>query len=223
MLIALSGRKRHGKDTVADRICKIYNYKKYSLASPFKQLMCHHFSFTPDEINGINTDRESILTFSGVFVADKFKKILISMGYSAYVYTIDWSPIENKNDWSIRTLMQTIGTDIGCNQVDKLIWMHPMVDAFLGTENLIVSDARQIVEINLLRKLGAKVIHINNPWIQNTDTHITEAGLPILDDDVVIENSFNPLNSDIQYINDCLLGLHSKIDEVINGFIDKNT
>ena len=223
MLIALSAKKRHGKDTTADYICDKYGFHKYVLASPFKQLMCNHFGFTQSEVNGINFDRESILNFSGVFVAEKFKKILISMGYSAYVYTIDWSPIENKNDWSIRTLMQTIGTDIGCNQVDKLIWMHPMVDAFLKYENLIVSDARQIAEINLLRKLGAKVIHINNPWIHNNDTHITEAGLPILDDDVVIENSFNQINSDTQYINDCLRGLHSKIDEVIDGFIKKDT
>ena len=192
MLIALSAKKRNGKDTAAAYISKKYNFTKYALASPFKKLLCSEFGFTNDQINGYGFDREKYLGIPGKAVAGRFKNILISMGYSAYVYTIDWSPIENKNDWSIRTLMQTIGTDIGCNQVDKLIWMHPMVDAFLGTENLIVSDARQIVEINLLRKLGAKVIHINNPWIQNTDTHITEAGLPILDDDVVIENSFNP-------------------------------
>ena len=223
MLIALSAKKRHGKDTLADYIVDKYKFSKYALASPFKELLCKEFEFTNDQINGYGFDREKYLGVLGKTVVNRFKNVLNKLGYYASVYNIDWSFIENDDLWSIRKLMQTIGTDIGCNLVDKLIWMHPMVERYNNGENLIISDCRQDHEMQLMRNFNALVIHIINPNIIDNDSHITEAGLPILDGDIVIRNNFDPNNKSYQYKVFCLNALYNQVDGAISEFIKKTT
>jgi hypothetical protein len=223
MLITLVGKKRHGKDTVADYFSNTYGYTKYALANPIKCHLMEEFGFTADQVNGINFDREKYLGIPGSAVSNRFKKILNKLEYYASVPNIDWTFIEEDNNWSVRKLLQILGTEIGVVQVDKLIWMHPMVERYNNGENLIISDCRQEHEINLCRKFGSKVIHIINPFIINDDTHITERGLPILDGDFVIENNYDPLKESYDYNILSLNTLYNKIDEVMSGFIKKDT
>ena len=44
LLIGLVGRKRHGKDTVADYLTQKYNFTKDSFASPLKKTLKELFS-----------------------------------------------------------------------------------------------------------------------------------------------------------------------------------
>lgn len=194
MLIALSARKRHGKDTTADYICKQYGCVKYALASPFKDGLASYLSkyITRENIEGSDGfDREEHLNIPGDAVVQAYKNILRDHGYFASEYNIEWDTYLNTHWWSIRKLMTTIGTDIGVNQVDKLIWMHPLIQVLSENENVVVSDCRQEHEMVLMRKFGAIVMHIINPHITDTDTHITERGLAIIDGDKVIQNRFD--------------------------------
>lgn len=215
-MIAISAKKRHGKDTVADYICASRGYTKYALASPFKNSIVE-FSYgiiTDDMIQGNGYDREQKFFFNGDHVAEMYKSILCHFGYHASIYTVNWEPIRSKNEWSVRELMQTIGTDIGCDQVDRLIWMHPLAKMVHNTTKIVVSDCRQEHEMELMRKFGATVIHVINPYIENSDTHITERGLEIQPDDYVISNPFNPKWNDEEK-QQSLLNLHHIIEEVL--------
>jgi len=217
-MIAISAKKRHGKDTVADYICASRGMVKYALASPFKKAIvaCSDYWITEEMIDGINYDREQEFFFNGDHVVEMFKSILREFGYHAAVYSVDWRPIRAKSMWSVRSLMQTIGTDIGCNQVDTLIWMHPLAKKiYQGQHNLVISDCRQEHEMTLMRQLGAKVIHVVNPHIKDTDTHSTEAGLAVEDFDIIIHNNYNP-EWDESKKKDSLIKLHAQIEAVLN-------
>lgn len=217
-MIAISAKKRHGKDTVADYICTSRGMVKYALASPFKKAIVAYSDYwiTEEMIDGINYDREQEFFFNGEHVVEMFKSILREFGYHAAVYSVDWEPIRSKSNWSVRSLMQTIGTDIGCNQVDTLIWMHPLAKKIHQDQsNLVISDCRQEHEMKLMRQLGAKVIHVVNPYIKDTDTHSTEAGLAVEDYDIIIYNNYNP-EWDESKKKDSLTKLHAQVEAVLN-------
>lgn len=215
MLIAISARKRHGKDTVANYIVKNHEFHKYVLAVPFKQGLHKYLGFTQDQIEGVGFDREAEFSMSGEYVKHAFIKILEDQGYFASIYKVDWKPIETRSKWSVRTLMQTIGTDVGVNQVDKLIWMHPMVEFMKHHKQVIISDCRQEHEMDLMRIFGAKVIHVVNPYIENQDTHITEKGLAVYPEDKVIHNPYDP-SWGSRKTAIALLQLHTNIKSIMN-------
>ncbi len=218
-MIVLSAKKRHGKDTVADYICTARPcYSKYALATPFKESLIE-FSYgiiTREMIVGDVYDREQQFYLCGKYVKEIFIEILNHLGYDAARYTVDWDSVTSKNTWSVRELMQTIGTDIGCNQVDKYIWMHSFIRAKKQTTSkLLITDCRQQHEVDMLRKLQYKVIHIVNPLLCDTDEHITERGLAILPQDKVIYNEFSTSWDDAKK-KESLYKLHNTIEQVLN-------
>ena len=116
---------------------------------------------------------------------------------------------KNTKPWTVRRLMQTLGTDIFCNMVDRMYWLKlfaiDYVDSFHDDLDFyIVPDTRQDHELDAARAMGATVIHVVRPDSESSqDTHITEAGLPIRDGDIVITNDGS------------LEDLYSKIEKVI--------
>ncbi|UYD59687.1 deoxynucleotide monophosphate kinase [Aeromonas phage avDM5] len=205
MIIALSAKKRCGKDTVGD-ILVSNGFTKYALAEPIKRflyLSIHEDSklpmfvqdFNMDDFNGLGYDREAGLPISNsdVFRIMRSAWMLVSddQGFDfTYAHTgkIAEVVLGNKEAWSIRRLMQTFGTDIGC-AINKRIWMKYLTDFIPTHKNIVVTDCRQDHEMEEMRSLGAHVVHIlrDNQEIR-VDMHSTEQGLPIQSGDHVINN-----------------------------------
>jgi dephospho-CoA kinase len=55
-IIAICGKKRSGKDTLADYLVQRYGYTKISFADPLKKVVQIVFGFTDDEVNGHEKD-----------------------------------------------------------------------------------------------------------------------------------------------------------------------
>lgn len=237
-LVFLIGKKRSGKDTTADYLAEKYKTKKFQLAGPIKLALATCWSFgltkntgiylTADEFEGINYDREQILLLNNTDVKDYMVRCVeyllnnhlktsnslfyMNKGTLCAAGVDEISNIINSNTkpWTVRRLMQTLGTDIVCNLVDRMYWLKLFainyVDSFHDDLDFyIVPDTRQDHELDAARAMGAMVIHVVRPEQESLqkDTHITEAGLPIRDGDIVITN-------------DGSLGdLYSKIEKVI--------
>lgn len=56
MLIALTGLKRSGKDTVANYLIKNYNFKKFAFSEPIKDICKICFNFTEEQLHEKNKD-----------------------------------------------------------------------------------------------------------------------------------------------------------------------
>lgn len=218
-LVAISAKKRCGKDTAAQFIIEQLGNdiaKSYALADPIKRALyfgllktttINHVTgklYTYPELNGENGfDREMNMLISDSIVIQILKE--------AWNYTCDRNSSVKKlkmngvlrihefvhknpnQPWSIRRLMQTFGTDIGVH-VDKVIWMRFMsevyIEAIRDNITLIITDCRQDHEMDMMRSMGAKVIHIDRPGYSDTssDCHITEKGLNRNINDIVIVN-----------------------------------
>lgn len=196
-IITLSAKARCGKDTAAQFILdKVKNSTSYALAACFKESIANHFSeyLTRDDVFGYGVDRNTYMIYIDrqEFIG-LVKDLFLDFGYDLDLdYCIDWDCIDENNGWTIRRIMQTVGTDVGVNQIDTNIWLKEFEKAMFTLaetyDTVVMVDCRQTHEIEFVRERGGSVIHI----LRDTglvDTHITEQGLPVEYGDFVVDNN----------------------------------
>lgn len=212
-LIAVVGKKRSGKDTVADFIVNDLNGAKYQLAAPIKERLGSAYDVCYNNKSGY--PKLKIADFFGEGEVDRERNLLLNNADVQYLFELACThlhhrihfnlekakfaarsvTLNNIEPWNIRRLMQTLGTDVIVDGVDRMLWMKLFALDYMDMmssdkEFYVVPDVRQVHEIDTLRAMGATIIHVVRPEQENeqTDTHITEAGLPIEDGDKVITN-----------------------------------
>lgn len=196
-IITLSAKARCGKDTAAQYILDhVENSTSYALAACFKESIANHFAeyLSRDDVFGYGVDRNSYMIYIDrqEFI-ETTKDLFLDFGYDLDLdYSIDWDCIDENNGWTIRRMMQAIGTDIGVNQIDTNIWLKEFEKAMFTLaetyDTVVMVDCRQTHEIEFVRDRGGVVIHI----LRDTglvDSHITEQGLPVEYGDHVVENN----------------------------------
>lgn len=212
-LICIVGRKRSGKDTVADYILKKDNSVKYQLAGPIKEALTYAWANAPvefaqtlrlnaDNWEGIDYDRETHLVINNKDASMILRKAINYLNaylgfdydsdHSAVVNIVNKHVLNNIEPWSCRRLMQTLGTDIIVNEFDSMYWVKLFAKDYLDNikkDYYVVPDIRQVHEIECLRAMGATIVHVVRPEQVYEDSHITEQGLPVGDNDLVIENT----------------------------------
>lgn len=231
-LIFIVGKKRSGKDTAVKFIKENFKADEYKLAAPIKEaLSCAwdelyvsrdtNIKLTMEDWDGDGVDREIGLPLNNFDVRDIMAEAILYLcdtyphidigdhdNINAAIETVIMS---NKKAWSIRRMMQTLGTDIVVNHLSRNYWMDLFIDKYNKTNTddidfFIVPDTRQDHELTCARNLSAAVIHVHRPENDATaDSHITEAGLPVRPGDYVIIN------------DDSLDSLKHKITEVVKS------
>lgn len=228
-LIAISAKKRCGKDTAAIMIIDAMGSRapgypvavSYALAKPIKEALMHGLNschqpviikgervfrrWTMDDMNGLSDlDREEDLLMdcndAHVILKSAWSYIELRKPELKKFHTQAWNLIEDFTMcdtphmvWSVRTLMQTFGTDVGVN-TDKIIWMRFLADVYIeairDNITLIVTDCRQDHEMEIMRRMGALVMHIDRPGYSDVviDNHVTEKGLNREPGDIILSN-----------------------------------
>lgn len=214
-LLVIVGKKRSGKDTTADYINEHYKTLKWQLAMPIKYSlrrgwdrsgMNDIYQLNSNDWEGTGIDREMTLPINNEDVcvilnaAIEALHEVFNFRYTRYDTKVQdaISSVLNNNveEWSIRRLMQTLGTDVVVNKLDCMYWVKLFTENYLdnfysGYDYYIIPDVRQVHEIDTLRAMGATIVHVVRPETDqsNKDSHITEAGLPISPGDSVIMNT----------------------------------
>lgn len=161
-LIAITGKKGHGKSTLSSKIIELYpQYEVMSFATPLKNICAELYGLSDEQLYGNkkevidprwNKSPRQIMQFVGT---DLFRK-----HYSEFF------------------------PDIGEN-----IWVD-ILDKKLNDDGYyIIDDLRFENELEFIRSKGGKVIFIERPDLKNNDTHSSETA--ILDHDYYFENIKN--------------------------------
>jgi len=189
MIIGLSGKKRVGKDTVADYLVSDHGFIKYSFADPIKEVSRILFNFTEEQLYG--DDKDKIDPTWKIKPRDFFQKF--GTDYMQYQF-----PKEFPESNSVVP--------------EKCFWVKCFHSWYLKQRDknpdvkIVITDVRFIHEYNFLIKEDAMIIKIENNNIQNIDTHISENEL----------NSFDPSKFDYCIKNDSSLdSLKNKINDII--------
>jgi hypothetical protein len=171
-LLALVGRKRTGKDTVAEYLIDNHNYVKYSFADPIKKGVMEMFGFTESQMWGSEEDKETIDPRWGISP----RRMLQLMGTELLQYDIHKHTKENEFN---------MGREIWVNRFR--IWYKDQVSKN-NELKVVVPDLRFPHEEKVIKELGGVVWRIDRPSLTNKDTHSSENEMDIIVPNKVIIN-----------------------------------
>jgi hypothetical protein len=156
MVIAISAKKQHGKDTVASIIQEYTNnkFKVVKFADKLKDFVC----------TLINCSRENLED-------ENFKNKELGPEWD---YT-DKNGINQK--MTPRILLQIIGTEGMRNNVHENVWINATMSSYCDKCNWIITDLRFENEFTSLKKYDAVTIRVNRLSILENDNHPSETSL----------------------------------------------
>lgn len=167
MIIGIAGKAGSGKDTFANALIKKYSVKRDTLAAPIKRFVQDVFRVEWDIVDG--------LTKEGREQREK--------------------ELSNWPGWTVRKLLQFIGTELMRNNIEKDIWVRSVILRMneKPKTNWIVTDVRFPNEMDGLRNaygkdfVMVKVVRNSVKELNGIKNHESEAyDLPA---DVVIDNN----------------------------------
>ena len=172
-IIAITGRKRNGKDTLANLLIKKYNYVQLSYAEPIKQICKVLFGFTDEQCYG--NEKEIIDKNWNIMPRSAFQFIGTELFRKQMKYLI---PNIGEDFW-VKCLHENI---------KRMVKNDPNV-------KIVITDVRFPNELEGL-KLLSKQIHINMVSVRVTrasinkdlDQHESEILIDKLDVDFDVKN-----------------------------------
>lgn len=167
-MIALTGPKGSGKDTVADMIYRHYTQEWYTVtriafADPIKDMVQHIFDLNPHDTTQY----------------DLFKRTTLNYQLPGYLsHTVEGRHVVREIGMLMRSYNEKQFTDYVESK---------FAQGFVSRRLFVVTDLRFDNEYTMLRKHNAKIVKVTRPDY-HYDGHITERGFDDELVDFVIDN-----------------------------------
>jgi hypothetical protein len=173
-LVGILGKKRHGKDTIAEYCIKKFDYTQKTYAGPLKDICKILFSFNNEQLYG--DKKEDIDEFWEVSPRALYKFIGTDF---------------------FRKQMNDLIPGIG----DKF-WVKIMRQFVSQNKDkkIIISDARFQNEVDMIHEMGGIIIKVVRPSIISVDEHISEKGIDSIknyDYEIINDGSIDDLHKKI--------------------------
>jgi hypothetical protein len=178
MYFAISGRKGHGKDTLAKAICRFNpDYKVFHFADPLKKMAGEIWGLTDEQMNS-QTLKEELLYFP------------IEMdGYLTAMKQLTGVTVkrQNKIAYTPRQILQYFGSDYVRSERPNF-WVEHTVSIILGNRNAVIADARFPNEAEGVWHVGGRVIKVIRTDLPvSTDSHQSETSIDLINPDFEIK------------------------------------
>lgn len=188
MIIGISGKKRAGKDTAAS-ILLDRGFRRVSFAAPLKSICGEVFGLDFNDDSRKDEPFDTPLDVSAAHINKLTKRIRDEV--TEEQEEAIRAAMKFKKFGTRREILQFIGTDLFRKFIDDNIWINYAKQELLDHEgDIVITDARFPNERKMLKELGAKLILIKRPEIEDTtDSHSSENSLGTdADYDVVLNN-----------------------------------
>lgn len=169
MIIGIIGKKRHGKDTIADYLVDKYAFEKYSFATPLKKGCMEIFGLTENQVFGDEKDKwnEEWNCYN--------RDLLKVTGTELYQYDIQkYIP--------------------SFKEIGRNIWVKRFGQYYKNNneKNIVIADVRFIHEADKIKELGGYVWKVFRPQVMDeNDTHASELEQDQILFDEYLENDSN--------------------------------
>lgn len=145
-IVGIMGRKRSGKDTIGAYLSREHGYVTTAFAAPLKEAL---FLMDP------------LVTDNGLRISD-------------LVQTVGWEAAKSKPE--VRRSLQRFGDAARFLQPD--IFVRTLVDQLPGADapdlRVVVTDVRRLNEARALAEVGAMLVRVRRPEVEDGDTHPSE-------------------------------------------------
>ena len=151
MIIGFAGKKRSGKDTIANYLVKNHGFKRFAFGDAVKEVSRHLFGLNDAQLYGEN--KEEIVEELGISPREIFQKLGTEFGRN---YLNELFP----------TLRVSRGT----------IWTYHFEKFIRDNQNtnIVISDVRFENEMEVIRKCGGKIYFIESDYAEQGDSHVSE-------------------------------------------------
>ncbi len=137
-IIAICGFQGAGKDTLANILVEKHGFVKLSFAGTLKDVVSCVFSWDREMLEGATPESRSQRE-----VVDEW-----------------WSKRLNIPGLTPRWVLQNFGTELFRNHFHQDIWIACVEKKILSNKNVVITDCRFPNEIDSIKNLGGKLIHI---------------------------------------------------------------
>jgi len=162
-LIGICGKKRSGKDILANYLCNNYSFTNEKISEDLKNIIKILFGFTDNQLE--SNEKEDIDKSWGVSPRQTMKFI----GTEIMQYKIqELLPNIKRNFW-----------------INSFIKKHIENQ----TNNIVISDLRFLHEYEALKKYNIYIIRLERDLENNEDNHISETEFLNIPPDVILSNN----------------------------------
>lgn len=163
MIVGLTGKKRAGKDTVANVLVEEFGFERVAFADVMKDAALALDPLIPD----------------GLFLSR----------LSTIVREDGWERAKDRHK-EVRRTLQRLGTELGRNLFGEDFWVErALAPLEPGYRDYVITDCRFPNEADAVRALsGGKIFRVLRPAIVSTDSHASEVAMDGYEVDAEILN-----------------------------------
>jgi hypothetical protein len=193
MIIAITGHKQAGKNTIAEMLINIAQL--YGI-----EFECHSFAYKLKQITSILTDCKL-----SDLENNKFKE-------TKYIPEFLFPFLQEGDTPNYSTFLQRFGTDI-LRKYNTDLWIDSILNSYNNTQNWIITDTRFENEAKRIKEidLNSIIIKIVRPDNQEIDNHSSETSIDCINEDITIIN-----DGTIQDLQKKVLNIWSQIYNTIH-------
>lgn len=176
VILGITGRKRHGKDSVANVLVRSFHFKRYSFATLLKEVCRTIFLLSYDQVHGEAKDAIDIRWNSTP------RALMQAIGTELFRDTLPKVlPLLNMGS----------DTSIWCRCFR--LW----IESFSQPQRIVISDVRFADEAATIRSLGGTLVRVVRPTFMNDgDVHAseTESASIVVDHTIINDTDLNELS-----------------------------
>lgn len=188
-LVGVVGKKRSGKDTVAEHLIKNHGFQRYAFADPIKKAAMELFGFSEAQMWGSDIDKETIDERWNITP----RRMLQLMGTELFQFDIHKHLSEKEFN---------VGRDVWVKRF--VYWYEEEKQKRIAANEdfkVVISDVRFIHESKYIRHLDGEVWRVNRPSVKNEDSHASEMEMDTIESNITLINdsTLENLYSQINY------------------------
>lgn len=159
VIVCMSGKAGSGKDTVADYLVSKHGFQRMAFADPLRDIVQLVFVLDHDSVWDRKL-REFPLKNLPNYI--ELGKICGSEFISNKTAIESVGNIKDENYWSVRKLLQFIGTEMFRNLINRDTWVMNFTQRMEPGVNYVISDCRFLNEYEWIKnKFGGKILFLD--------------------------------------------------------------
>jgi hypothetical protein len=176
LLIGVTGKKRHGKDTFAARLIEAHGFTRIAFADPLKETI-----LDVDPWVRVEPDEAGLVLGSG-----SLQLTIRHERLSTVVNHLGWEKAKEVRE--VRRLLQAHGVAMR-EHLDPDVWVDAALSKAAAIPGpVVITDVRFPNEFERVKWDGGLVVRVWRPGVENADEHISETALDHVEPDFFVEN-----------------------------------
>lgn len=178
MIIALTGKKGAGKDTVAAHLIKEHGFERKAFADPLKRSVAALFDIPFTDVDKFKNDTKVCVEL-----------LEYASESDANIHDANYAFVKG---FTFREFLQRYGTESHRDVFGENFWLDytlPLDGFYYQGKNIVVTDCRFDNEAKRVKKVNGQIVEVFRPGLPEQDPHRSESGLSYVEADYTFMNT----------------------------------